>query len=385
MAKTGPTLTESRQPEDDSGSMNSFEGLMKRTTLLPHELKAQIICETLCEERCIFTLLSKPRCCLCSHGKSATVTPHIEVYTKGHLGQRGTITIRKDHAHFLVNVIPHDFDLRPCNNLLRRFFPAAYLHGLQEAGRRAVHAFRCTTRYEHVFSDEQVGECMREIKTIRADEGLAMYLPLKAGSGNFGKQNRDARTATPMSADGSEGGLDYNRFRHVLLGNKVRDEKTNSNRMSELFHRLYKYSVPFHQFSWRSLEYREHMIHEHRAAVQQPDWAVLSRNLETLTLDLRLKDAFTNISVFEAAKVMSANLQLRRLLLVGLRAEKRRKLVRRTLKGTPANETMFASSKHQMIEDLEEVESFGPFKNWVAAFRGALRPGGELVFVDNLA
>ncbi|EEY20058.1 predicted protein [Verticillium alfalfae VaMs.102] len=382
--KTGLTLVGSGKPED-SGSMSSIGSLMKRIALLPHELKAQIICETLCEERCIFTLLPKPHCWLCSDGKSAAITPHIEVYTKGHLGKRGTITIGKDHNHFSVNVIPHDFDLRPCNNLLRRSFPAAYLHGLQDAGRRAVHAFRFRVRYDSVSSEEQLSEWLRKFKATWTDEGLVKHPPPKAGSGNTSKNNRDAHTATAMSVDGSEGGPDFNRFRHLLLANKVYDRDPDFESIWELCRRRSKISFPYHRFLWCPSEYREHMTHEHRAVVLQPDWAILSRNLETLTLDLRRKQALTNIAVFEAAKVMSANLQLRRLLLMGLRTEKRQKLVRKTLKGTPANETMFASSEHQTIEDLEEVESFGKFKNWVAAFRGALRPGGELVFVDILA
>ncbi|CRK31234.1 hypothetical protein BN1723_014463 [Verticillium longisporum] len=248
-----------------------------------------------------------------------------------------------------------------------------------------MHAFRSMAPYEHGFSEEQLDEWMRKLKPIWIDEGLVKYLPLKAGSGIFGKNNRVAHNATAMSVDGSEGGLIYNRFRHLLLGNKLHDQNPDFKSMWELCRLRYKISFPFHRFLWFPFEYREHMIHEHRAAVLQPDWAALGRNLETLTLDLRWKQAFTKQAVFEAAKVMSANLQLRRLLLLGLRAEKRQKLVRKTLKGTPANETMFSSSEHQTIEDLEEVESFGNFKNWVAAFRGALRPGGELVFVDNLA
>ncbi|KAM0287806.1 hypothetical protein ACHAQH_000338 [Verticillium albo-atrum] len=365
---------------------DNFERLIQRVATLPHDIQIQIIVETLCEEHCLFSVMLPPEWGLCPDTSKAISIPHVEIYTKGDPSERGANAVAKEHEHVFVRVLPRDINDRPLTVLLRRTFPAAFFHALREAMRVTMHLFQSKPGYklgpclELGPYREELAAKIKAQKPAWVDPAAVKYLPFQ---GNFfGNHNDAAHTVTLRSIDGSEGGLLSSQYRHILLGSNGLDRIDHSMRLPASQHPGFlQYDFDFVQ-GLLSPEHRKHMILEHRALLQL-DWAVLGRNLETLVLDLRWRAAFTEKVVAEAAKDMSANLQLRCLLLIGLRPGRYRRLARRTLAEALRDSMSHVYSEQRPIEELEEVEAFGNLKNWVAAFRGALRPKGELIFVDN--
>ncbi|KAM0330083.1 hypothetical protein ACHAQA_004254 [Verticillium albo-atrum] len=187
------------------------EALVKDIAKLPHDIQIHIIVETLCEERCFYSLI-EPKWHLCPqnrkpqrHGApeiaNTFAMTRVEVYTKGDNGERGTNTVVLDHEHMFVKVLPHDINERYHVIALRLAYPVAFFYALRQAMRLSTHIFTSTLD-NYRITTERIAE-NKDQAPLFVDEAAVKHLPFQTPT--FGKHNEHARTARLRLMDGSEG------------------------------------------------------------------------------------------------------------------------------------------------------------------------------------
>ncbi|CCF47061.1 hypothetical protein CH063_15596 [Colletotrichum higginsianum] len=320
-------------------SLPPGSSILDRLAFLPAELQVQILFEVLTVSSPCAMSLFVPDWGVCSHTASPVNAIYdlqrIDVYIKGAAGVRGRFETRVKHDdrdHIWLPLM----EQANAGALVREFkrrFPAAMELALQDLEQRRLRSF------EQLWPkgpDDEIGRCMA---------GGALVFRECDGTARGTRCDDGLDTGGPTPAEGAV------LPRHMMLNGVPRDpwQQLRLRRNA-----LTKYRLEMRIFVERGAE------------LLAVDWAAMTL-LETLFIDLRAygRDRDGEDGIRLGAAGMGC-LQLRCLVVAGLRSDAR-----------------YARPAGWRACDWEadETEVDGGV-NWVKVFRGAVREGGRLVFVD---
>ncbi|KAJ0159515.1 hypothetical protein CTA2_9547 [Colletotrichum tanaceti] len=313
--------------------------ILDRLAFLPAELQGQILSEVLTVSSPCALSLFIPDWGVCSHAANPVNAIYdlqrIDVYIRGAAGARGRFETRvrhDNHDHMLLPLMEQANSGALVRELTRRF-PAAMEWALQDLEQRRLRSF------EQLWPrgpDDEIGRCMA---------GGALVFRECGGTACGTRYDDGLDTGGPTPAGGAV------LPRHMMLNGVPRDP-------------------------WQQLRLRRNALTNYRLKMRifvergpellAVDWAAMTQ-LETLFIDLRAygRDRGSEDGIRLGAAGMGC-LRLRCLVVAGLRSGAR--YVRPT--GWRACDW-----------EADETEVDGGM-NWVKVFRGAVREGGRLVFVD---